>query len=74
MTIKQIAAKYGVTYNIAYQGTYGIKPECGDYREREYPEKPVVKNIVTILEDRIRRHKTKAGELEEILTRVKRAD
>ena len=70
MTIKEIAEKYGVTYNVAYQGTYGVKPISTIYREREYPEKTVVKNIVFILNNRITRHKEKTRELETTLAKV----
>lgn len=70
MTIKEIAEKYGVSYNIAYQGTYGVKAESTMMRDREYPEQPVVENVKVILLDRIKRHLEKADELYNMLERV----
>ena len=70
MTIKEIADKYGVSYNIAYQATYGVKPVSGMIRDREYQEEPVVENIKVIILERIKKHLEKARELNDILERV----
>ena len=71
MTIKDIAEKYGVTYNITYQATYGVKPITTGWRDREYDEGPVVKNVKAILQERIEKHLKKAAELQEMLDGVK---
>ena len=70
MTIKEIAEKYGVSYNIAYQGTYRVQAVDGVIRDREYPEELVVENIKMILLERMKRHLEKARELSETLATV----
>ena len=72
MTIKDIAEKYGVSYNVAYQATYGVKPITGEIRDREYPEGPVVENIMRNLAERTKRHLLKAEELYDILENVRK--
>jgi hypothetical protein len=70
MTIKEIAEKYGVSYNVAYQATYGVKPMTGQIRDREYPEGPVVENIKAYLMERVKKHLEKARELNDTLKMV----
>ncbi len=70
MTIKEIAEKYGVSYNVAYQATYGVKPMTGQIRDREYPEEPVVDNVKKILHGRIVKGLEKVSELQDMLERV----
>ena len=70
MTIKEIAEKYGISYNIAYQGTYGVKPVSGEIRDREYQEEPVVENVKKILHGRIVKGLEKVSELQDMLERV----
>lgn len=70
MTIKEIAEKYGVSYNVAYQATYGVKPMTGQIRDREYPEEPVVENIKVYLLERVKKHLEKARELNDTLESV----
>ena len=70
MTIKEIAEKYGIPYNIAYQGTYGVKPVNTAMRDRDFPEAPVVAGIIYVLQDRITRLNVKAEKLQMMLEKV----
>lgn len=63
MTIKQIAEKYNVSYNLAYIGTYGVSPNDYNVRDRDFPENQVVENIKRELRRRIDKH---TGEVERL--------
>lgn len=74
MTIKQIGEKYDVPYNIVYLATYGVKIVDTIRRERVYPEADVVRNLKTVLQEKIEKYTRKAVECEEILRRIQTAE
>lgn len=74
MTIKEIASKYGVSYNIAYLATYGVDPVTDAMKGREYTEQDIVRNMRALILDRIDKHEKKIVELREMLGGIERTE
>ena len=74
MKIKEIASKYGVSYNVAYLATYGVDPVTDAMKGREYNEQEIVANMRALILDRIDKHEKKIAELREMLGGIERAE
>lgn len=71
MTIKDISEKYKVPYNLAWEATMGVQPFASIWRDKDFPEKEVVKNIKALLKQRIDTRQKYVEEAERMLTFIR---
>lgn len=72
MTIKEIAEKYSVSYNMVYAATYGVYGEPYRGKERNYDEQQVVRNMQAMILEKAEKYERKAMEHWEMLERIKK--
>lgn len=70
MTIKQMADKYQIPYNLAYEGTLGVTPRESALYNREYPEEEVIYNVKEILRHRIIKRKKYIEDVSRMLSNI----
>lgn len=70
MTIKGFADKYNIPYHTAYQASYGVKPVSTMMKDREYPEKELFDNLVTMLHNRQFSAQKKMEEAQNLIRKV----
>lgn len=71
MTIKEFAEKYNIPYNVAYNATYNVKPQTTWMHDRDYPEKELKAELVSILEDREHRLRRNLARTTMLLTKLR---
>ena len=71
MTIHQMAEKYKVPRNLAYEATFGVQRIENDDGKAMYPEDQVVKNLKILLKQRIEKRREYLEESEKMLSFIK---
>lgn len=56
MTIKAFAQKYGVSYYLAYEASFGVRPKYPDSRDKDFSEHEMANNLLQILNHRLNKH------------------
>ena len=72
MTIKEFAAKYGLTYQQAYVASYGARPASLFERERDYSENELFDNMISYLHGRQFDAQRKAREAQKKISEMNR--
>lgn len=57
MTIREIADKYSVPYHIVYEASYKVTPISTELKDRDWPEREMVREIYRIACERIKFHR-----------------
>ena len=70
MTIKQIAEKYELKYFVVYDATVGVKPVASIWRDKDFIEEEVMRNVKANLEAKIRKAEKTAEAARETLKKI----
>ena len=70
MTIKQSAEKYELKYFVVYDATVGVKPVASIWRDKDFIEEEVMRNVKANLEAKIRKAEKTAEAARETLKKI----
>ena len=74
MTIREIAEKYDLKYHIVYEATVGVRPVASIWREKDFIEDEVMRNVKANLKAKIRKAEKTAEAAREVLEEIRRKE
>ena len=71
MTLKEFSRKYQVPYHIVYEASYKVPAISTMRKDREFPEKQLFVEVMSAVNNKIRKHRDMAHKQAEILDRLR---
>lgn len=71
MTLREFSDKYKIPYHIVYEASYKVPVVSTLRKDREYPERPLYREVENIVNERINRHRDLLKKQEEIMDKLR---
>ena len=71
MTIREFAKKYEISYHLAWEASYDVKPVSTITRDKDFPEDELYHSVMRILSSKIQDCYNRTNDLQQTKSRLK---